>query len=132
MPGPLEGVKILELTAVVLGPWACQMLADIGADVIKIESPAGDSNRKLGATKNNKDMAALYLSCNRNKRSLVLDLKKDDAHAAFLKLVKTADVIIHNNRPQVMEKLKIDYATLAKINPKIIYCGSYGYSKNGP
>ncbi|MGI9291186.1 MAG: CoA transferase, partial [Gammaproteobacteria bacterium] len=72
MAGPLEGVKILELTAVVLGPWACQQLADMGAEVIKVEPPYGDSNRSLGASRNPK-MAALYLTCNRNKRSLILD-----------------------------------------------------------
>jgi crotonobetainyl-CoA:carnitine CoA-transferase CaiB-like acyl-CoA transferase len=132
MPGPLDGIKILELTAVVLGPWACQMLGDMGADVIKIEAPYGDSNRSLGAVRNTKGMAALYLTCNRNKRSLVLDLKKPVARDALLKLVETADVLIHNNRPQVMDKLKLDYDTLKAINPKLIYCGSYGYAKNGP
>ena len=132
MPGPLDGIKILELTAVVLGPWACQMLGDMGADVIKIEAPYGDSNRSLGAVRNTKGMAALYLTCNRNKRSLVLDLKKPEARDALLKLVKTADVLVHNNRPQVMDKLKLDYDTLKAINPKLIYCGSYGYGKKGP
>jgi crotonobetainyl-CoA:carnitine CoA-transferase CaiB-like acyl-CoA transferase len=132
MPGPLDGIKVLELTAVVLGPWACQMLADMGADVIKIEAPYGDSNRTLGEYRNTKGMAALYLTCNRNKRSLVLDLKKPEARDALLELVKTADVLVHNNRPQVMDKLKLDYATLKEINPKLIYCGSYGYGKNGP
>jgi len=132
MPGPLDGIKVLELTAVVLGPWACQMLADMGADVIKIEAPYGDSNRTLGDYRNTKGMAALYLTCNRNKRSLVLDLKKPEAREALLELVKTADVLVHNNRPQVMDKLKLDYATLKEINPKLIYCGSYGYGKNGP
>jgi len=132
MPGPLDGIKILELTAVVLGPWACQMLADMGAEVIKIEAPYGDSNRNLGAVRNTEGMSALYLTCNRNKRSLVLDLKKPDGHKALLKLVESADVLVHNNRPQVMEKLKIDYETLRAINPKLIYCGSYGYAKDGP
>lgn len=132
MPGPLDGIKVLELTAVVLGPWACQMLADMGADVIKIEAPYGDSNRTLGDYRNTKGMAALYLTCNRNKRSLVLDLKKPEAREALIELVKTADVLVHNNRPQVMDKLKLDYATLKEINPKLIYCGSYGYGKNGP
>lgn len=132
MPGPLDGIKILELTAVVLGPWACQMLGDMGADIIKIEAPYGDSNRSLGAVRNTKGMAALYLTCNRNKRSLVLDLKKPEARDALLKLVETADVLVHNNRPQVMDKLKLDYETLKAINPKLIYCGSYGYGKKGP
>lgn len=132
MPGPLDGIKILELTAVVLGPWACQILGDMGADIIKIEAPYGDSNRSLGAIRNTKGMSALYLTCNRNKRSLVLDLKKPEARDALLKLVETADVLVHNNRPQVMDKLELDYETLKAINPKLIYCGSYGYSKNGP
>lgn len=132
MPGPLHGVKILELTSVVLGPWACQILGDMGADIIKIEAPRGDSNRTLGATRATKNMAALYLTCNRNKRSLVLDLKQPAAKKALLKLAETTDVFFHNNRPQAMTKLGLDYAALKVINPKIIYCGSYGYSKNGP
>jgi len=77
-------------------------------------------------------MAALYLTCNRNKRSLVLDLKQAAGHAALLKLVETADVLIHNNRPQVMARLKLDYPSIKAVNPKIIYCGSYGYGKDGP
>ncbi len=131
MSGPLTGVRIIEITAVVLGPWACQMLADMGAEVIKIEPPRGDSNRSLGAS-HNKGMAALYLTCNRNKRSLVLDLKQPAARDALMALVRTADVVIHNNRPQVMTRLGIDYAALRAVNPKIIYCGTYGYGKDGP
>ncbi|MBK6597280.1 MAG: CoA transferase [Proteobacteria bacterium] len=131
MPGPLHGVRVVELTSVVLGPWACQILADMGADVIKVEAPRGDSNRSLGAY-TNPGMAALYLTCNRNKRSVVLDLKAPGGREALLALVKKADVFIHNNRPQVMTKLGIDYPDLKKVNPKIIYCGSYGYSKHGP
>jgi crotonobetainyl-CoA:carnitine CoA-transferase CaiB-like acyl-CoA transferase len=131
MPGPLAGVRILELTAVVLGPWACQMLADMGAEVIKVEPPRGDSNRTLGAYRN-PNMSALYLTCNRNKRSIVLDLKQPAARDVILQLVKDVDVVIHNNRPQVMTKLGIDYAVLKEVNPKLIYCGTYGYSKEGP
>jgi crotonobetainyl-CoA:carnitine CoA-transferase CaiB-like acyl-CoA transferase len=131
MPGPLAGVRILELTSVVLGPWACQMLADMGAEVIKVEPPRGDSNRTLGAHRN-PGMSALYLTCNRNKRSIVLDLKQPAAREVILKLVRDVDVVIHNNRPQVMTKLGIDYPVLKAINPRIIYCGTYGYSKDGP
>jgi crotonobetainyl-CoA:carnitine CoA-transferase CaiB-like acyl-CoA transferase len=131
MSGPLQGIKVVEMTSVVLGPWACQMLADMGAEVIKIEQPRGDSNRSLGAA-NNPGMAALYLTCNRNKRSIVLDLRVAGARDAVLALVKNADVFIHNNRPQVMTKLGLDYADLRKVNPRIIYCGAYGYSKKGP
>ena len=131
MSGPLKGIKVVEMTSVVLGPWACQMLADMGADVIKIEQPRGDSNRSLGAA-NNPGMAALYLTCNRNKRSIVLDLRVPGARDALLVLIKDADVFVHNNRPQVMTKLGLDYADLRKVNPRIIYCGAYGYSKKGP
>ena len=131
MSGPLSGLKILELTSVVLGPWAAQTMADMGADVIKIEAPFGDSNRQLGASRN-PDMAALYLSNNRNKRSLVLDLKQKSARDALLAIVKDCDVFLHNNRPQVMTKLKLEYEDIKSVNENIIYCGTYGYSKDGP
>ncbi|MEY3466624.1 MAG: CaiB/BaiF CoA transferase family protein [Steroidobacteraceae bacterium] len=131
MSGPLHGIKIVEMTSVVLGPWACQLLADMGAEVVKIEQPRGDSNRTLGAA-TNPGMSALYLTCNRNKRSIVLDLRLPGAREALLALVKDADVFVHNNRPQVMTKLGLDYADMKKINPRIIYCGAYGYSKHGP
>lgn len=131
MPGPLHGVRVVELTSVVLGPWACQILADMGADVIKIEPPAGDSNRQLGASRH-PGMAALYLTCNRNKRSVVLDVKQEAGRDALLDLVRTTDVFVHNNRPQVMTKLGLDYAALQPLNPMLIYCGSYGYARTGP
>lgn len=131
MAGPLAGIKILEVTAVVLGPFACQMLADMGAEVIKVEPPHGDSNRALGASRN-PGMSALYLTCNRNKRSIVLDLKQKSGREALLKLASEVDVMIHNNRPQVMTKLGIDYDTIKELNPNIIYCGAYGYGKEGP
>jgi crotonobetainyl-CoA:carnitine CoA-transferase CaiB-like acyl-CoA transferase len=131
MPGPLHGVKIIEMTSVVLGPWACQMLADMGADVIKIEQPRGDSNRTLGASRH-PGMSALYLTCNRNKRSIVLDLNQPGARDALLALVKDADVFVHNNRPQVMTKLKLEYNDMRAVNSRLIYCGAYGYAKAGP
>ena len=131
MSGPLSGLKVLELTSVVLGPWAAQTLADMGADVIKIEAPFGDSNRQLGASKN-PGMAALYLSNNRNKRSLVLDLKQESARDALLAIAKDCDVFLHNNRPQVMTKLRLEYEDIKAVNENIIYCGTYGYSKDGP
>jgi crotonobetainyl-CoA:carnitine CoA-transferase CaiB-like acyl-CoA transferase len=131
MPGPLEDICIIELTSVVLGPWACQLLADMGADVIKVEAPQGDSNRNLGASRN-AGMAALYLTCNRNKRSVVLDLKTAPAREALLRLVARADVFVHNNRPQAMQKLGLDYAALKARNSRVIYCGAYGYSRIGP
>lgn len=131
MTGPLAGIRVLELTSVVLGPFACQTLGDLGADVIKIEPPGGDSNRQMGPAVH-PGMSALYLTCNRNKRSLVLDLKQNAAREAFLKLATTADVIVHNYRPRVIEKLGIGYGTIRAINPRIVFCGTYGYSKTGP
>ena len=131
MSGPLKGLKIIELTSVVLGPWAAQILADMGAEVVKVEAPFGDSNRQLGASRN-PNMAALYLSNNRNKRSLVLDLKQSSARDALLAIVKDCDVLLHNNRPQVMTKLKLEYNDIKAVNENIIYCGTYGYSKDGP
>ena len=131
MSGPLKGLKIIELTSVVLGPWAAQILADMGAEVIKVEAPFGDSNRQLGASRN-PNMAALYLSNNRNKRSLVLDLKQASARDALLAIIKDSDVFLHNNRPQVMTKLKLEYSDVKSVNENIIYCGTYGYSKDGP
>ncbi len=132
MSGPLEGVKIVEFTSVVLGPWACQILGDMGAEVIKIEPPAGDTNRHLGPHNVNGDMSALFLTCNRNKRSIVLDLKTPEGKEAALKLAAQADVMIHNFRPRAMDRLGLDYGTIRKINPDIIYCATYGYSKKGP
>ena len=120
MSGPLEGVKILELTAVVLGPFACQMLADMGAEVIKVEPPRGDSNRSLGAS-HTPGMAALYLTCNRNKRSLVLDLKQESGRKAALEIAKNVDVVIHNNRPQTMTKLGLDYEDLKAVKLDIVF-----------
>jgi len=132
MSGPLEGVKIVEFTSVVLGPWACQILGDMGAEVIKIEPPGGDTNRHLGPHNVNGDMSALFLTCNRNKRSIVLDLKTPEGKEAALKLAAQADVMIHNFRSQAMDRLGLDYGTVKKINPEIIYCATYGYSKKGP
>ncbi len=132
MPGPLNGIRVLELTSVVLGPWACQILGDMGAEIIKIEPPAGDTNRNLGATRTHKDMAALYLTCNRNKCSLVLDLKQDAGRDSLLKLAAKTDVLVHNFRPQAMKKLGLDYEKIKAVNPNIIYCATYGYGKAGP
>jgi crotonobetainyl-CoA:carnitine CoA-transferase CaiB-like acyl-CoA transferase len=131
MPGPLDGVRVVEFTSVVLGPWACQMLADMGAEVIKVEAPYGDSNRQLGAS-HHPGMAALYLTCNRNKRDIVLDVKQPGGRQAVLDLCRGADVFVHNNRPQVMTKLGLDYEAISAVNPRIVYCGAYGYSRKGP
>jgi crotonobetainyl-CoA:carnitine CoA-transferase CaiB-like acyl-CoA transferase len=131
MAGPLKGVKVLELTSVVLGPWACQILGDLGAEIIKVEPPAGDSNRQLGPARN-PGMAALYLTCNRNKRSLVLDLKQPAARHALLKLAAASDVLVHNYRPAALQRLGLDYPAIRAVNPAIVFCGTYGYARQGP
>lgn len=130
--GPLDGITVVEFTSVVLGPLACQTLGDMGAEVIKVEPPYGDTNRRLGPYKTNADMAALYLTCNRNKKSIVLNLKDPSGHEAALKLCERADVIVHNFRPSAMVKLKLDYDTVKATNKNVIYCATYGYSKKGP
>jgi crotonobetainyl-CoA:carnitine CoA-transferase CaiB-like acyl-CoA transferase len=131
MAGPLDGVKILDCTSVVLGPWASQQLADFGADVIKIEPPEGDTTRQLGP-KRNEGMAAFYLGCNRNKRSIVLDLKTEEGRAALFKMAETADVIMHNFRPEPAKRLGVSYEVFEKINPRIVYLATYGYRADGP
>ena len=132
MTGPLDGIRVIEFTSVVLGPFACQILGDLGADVIKVEPPGGDTNRNLGPVKNTEGLAALFLTCNRNKKSIVLDLKSDEGCEAALKLIATADVVVHNFRPKAMEKLGLDYQAVKKVKPDIIYCATYGFSKKGP
>ena len=132
MSAPLEGIRVVEMTSVVLGPYACQMLGDLGADVIKIEPPGGDTNRNLGPHRNHRDMGSLYLTCNRNKRSVSLDLKSERGRNAALDIIKTADVVVHNFRPQAMERLGLDYAAVQAVNPQVVYCATYGYSRKGP
>jgi len=131
MAGPLAGIKVVEFTSVVLGPWACQILGDMGAEVVKVEPPVGDTNRNLGPYKTNSDMSALYLSCNRNKRSIVLDLKSAEGKKAALKLAASADVVVHNFRPSAMDKLGLNYKAIKAVNENVIYCGTYGYSVKG-
>ncbi len=131
MPGPLSDYRILELTTTVSGPMATMVLADQGADVIKIEPPLlGDTCRYLGSSRNG--IGAMFAVLNRNKRSLVLDLKGEADMAIFHKLVATADVLLENYRPGVVNKLGIDYETLTKINPDLIYVSITGYGQSGP
>lgn len=131
MPGPLSGIRILEVASVILGPWASQILGDLGADVIKIEPPGGDTTRDIGPQRNPK-MSAMYLACNRNKRSLVLDLKKTRGLDILLELCKKSDVLLHNLRPVAAKRLGLSYENVHKHNPRIIFCGTYGYRSKGP
>ena len=134
MSGPLQGVRILDLTTVVMGPFATQMLGDMGANVIKIEAPAGDSMRRVGPFRGHggSTMGPLYLQANRNKRSVVLDLKTPGDREALLGLIPGADVIVYNIRPQAMRRLGLDYETLAALNPGLIMCGAFGFGEEGP
>ncbi|WP_419897587.1 CaiB/BaiF CoA transferase family protein [Roseomonas sp. USHLN139] len=129
--GPLQGIRILDLTTVVMGPYATSILGDMGAEVIKVESPEGDILRQVGPSRSG-EMGALFLHANRSKRSLVLDLKRPAARAALLKLAETADVLIHNLRPQAMARLGLDHAALAAVNPAIIHAGAFGFGQDGP
>jgi crotonobetainyl-CoA:carnitine CoA-transferase CaiB-like acyl-CoA transferase len=131
MPGTLDGIKVVDLTTVILGPWASQTLGDMGADVIKIETPQGDVTRNMGPRRN-PGMGAVFLSTNRNKRSIVLDLRTREGKDALLKIVDTADVFMHNMRPKVADKLELSYERFSKNNPKLIYCAAYGFRADGP
>lgn len=131
MAGPLAGVRIVDLTTVAMGPLATQMLGDMGADVIKIEKPTGDQFRYAPPGRNS-PMGAGFLNLNRNKRSVVLDLKNASDREALLSLLDSADVFISNVRPQAMARLGLDYNSLKKRNPRLIYCATYGFSEKGP
>jgi crotonobetainyl-CoA:carnitine CoA-transferase CaiB-like acyl-CoA transferase len=131
MPGPLNGVKILDLTTVVMGPYATQILADLGADVVKVEPPEGDVMRFAWPARN-AGMGHIFLHANRNKRAIALDLKQAAARDALLALAKDADVLVYNIRPQAMARLKLAYEDLRAVNPRIIYVGGFGYSQRGP
>jgi crotonobetainyl-CoA:carnitine CoA-transferase CaiB-like acyl-CoA transferase len=131
MPGPLHGIRVVDCTTVVLGPWAAQQLGDLGADVVKIEPPEGDTTRQLGPMKN-PDMGAFYLAVNRNKRSIVLDLKQETGRQALHRLASKADVLLHNYRPQAAKRLGMSYETFRAINPGIVYVGTYGFRAAGP
>jgi crotonobetainyl-CoA:carnitine CoA-transferase CaiB-like acyl-CoA transferase len=129
--GPLTGVRVLDLTTVVMGPYATQILADFGADVIKVEPPGGDVMRHAHPMRN-PGMGHIFLNANRNKRSVLLDLKKPEALAACLAIAKTCDVVVYNIRPQAMARLGLSYEKVSSVNSRIIYVGCFGYSQRGP
>lgn len=131
LAGPLDGIRVLDLTSVVLGPMATQILGDLGADVIKIEGPEGDLMRSNGVSRH-PGLSSIYLALNRNKRSVVLDLKTEDGKAGLRALIADADVLVHNMRVSAIERLGFGYAAAAAINPRLVYCVATGFGQDGP
>ncbi|MBE0557426.1 MAG: CoA transferase, partial [Proteobacteria bacterium] len=131
---PLEGIMVLDLTHVMSGPYCTQILGDLGAEVIKIERPdVGDQTRRMPPHfVGEKKMSAYFLSLNRNKKSLTLDMKSPEGKEIFYKLTKKADVVVNNFAPGTMEKLGLDYETLKGINPRIVWASISGYGLDGP
>ena len=131
MPGPLDGVRVVDLTTTVLGPFASQILGDMGAEVWKVEPPSGDTLRGVGPARS-PEMGAYFLHLNRNKRSVVLDLKSEGGRSALQRMIVAAAVLLYANRPRAMARLGLSYERVAAINPRMIYCGAFGYGQRGP
>jgi crotonobetainyl-CoA:carnitine CoA-transferase CaiB-like acyl-CoA transferase len=129
--GALDGVRVVDLTQFVLGPYATQTLGDLGADVIKVEEPGGDRQRS-GKSPNSKTMGPVFVALNRNKRSIALDLKSEPGRRALTKLVRTADIFIHNMRPEAVARLGFGYEAVRQIKPDIVYVEAVGYAPEGP
>ena len=129
--GPLAGIRVVDLTAMVFGPYATQIMADMGADVIKIEPPAGDATRYINAGQT-PELGGVFTNVNRGKRSLVLDLRQEEDKASLRALIATADVFIHSMRGKAIAKLGFDYQAVKAIRPDIVYTNCYGYSRRGP
>jgi crotonobetainyl-CoA:carnitine CoA-transferase CaiB-like acyl-CoA transferase len=129
--GPLQGVKVVDMTTVLMGPYAAQMLGDYGADVIKVESLDGDVTRLIGPTRH-PGMGPVFLNTNRSKRSIALDLKNPRGRDAVLRLIRSADVLLYNVRPQAMVRLQLGYDIVSSINPRLIYAGVFGFGQDGP
>ncbi|HTT99908.1 MAG TPA: CoA transferase [Rhizomicrobium sp.] len=130
--GPLDGVRVLDLTEFIFGPYATQTLGDLGADVIKIENPGGDRQRYGSKHAKHEDMGVTFMTMNRNKRSVTLDLKADADREKLRALIPTAQVFIHNVRADAMARLGFSYEEVAKINPHIVYVHCVGYGSDGP
>lgn len=130
--GPLSGVRVIDLTTVLMGPFATQILGDYGADVIKVEPPGGGDGVRGVGPRRNAGMSAIFLHANRSKRSIVLDLKQSAGRDALLRLCAGADVLVCNVRPQAMARLGLSYEEVAAVNPRIIYVSTCGYGQRGP
>lgn len=128
----LDGIRIVDLTSVIFGPYATQMLADMGTDVIKVEPPTGDVSRYLGRARNEKTNGSTHLTVNRGKKSIVLDLKNNDDKQVMRDLIATADIFIHNVRGKAIEKLGFGYEAAKSIKPDLIYVHCTGFGQNGP
>ena len=129
--GPLSGVRVVDLTSMVFGPYATQIMADMGADVIKIEPPAGDDTRFVSAGPE-AGLSGVFVNVNRGKRSVVLNLREEEGKSALRALIGTADVFIHSMRGKAIAKLGFDYEAVKAIKPDIVYTNCYGYSRRGP
>lgn len=129
--GPLKDIRVIDLTAMVFGPYATQIMADMGADVIKVEQPSGDDTRYINAGPA-PDLGGIYVNVNRGKRSVVLDLREEAGKAALRKLIEGADVFIHSMRGKAIARLGFDYEAVRAIRPDIVYTNCYGYSRRGP
>lgn len=129
--GPLQGIRVLDLTTVVLGPFATQLLGDYGAEIIKVESLEGDLMRANGVSRH-PGMSSIFLAMNRNKRSLALDLKQAEGRKLFLELAAQADVVVHNMRISAIDRLGVGYEAVRAVNPRVVYCAATGFGQNGP
>ncbi len=128
---PLDGIRIIDLSNMLMAPYASQILGDMGADVIKVEAPGGDPVRGIGPMRN-PGMGTIFLHVNRSKRSIVLDMKQTAGHGAMLDLLRTADVLLYNRRPQVMARLGLGWDAVHALNPRLIYAGLFGFGQDGP
>ena len=129
--GPLSGVRVVDLTTVVVGPICTRTLADYGADVFKVEAPGGDLLRTMAEGSRTPGMSGKFINFNRNKRSIVLDLKNKYGHAALLRLIGKADVFVSNVRPEALARAGLDHASLAKLNPRLIHCSILAFGRGG-
>lgn len=131
LTGPLNGLKVIDITTIVMGPFATQLMAEMGADVIKIEAPIGDTLRGIGPARH-PEMGWMFIQTNRGKRSVVLDLKAPEERASLIELASTADVVVSNMRPAAMRRLGLTYETFSQSNPRVIFATLSGYDERGP
>jgi crotonobetainyl-CoA:carnitine CoA-transferase CaiB-like acyl-CoA transferase len=130
-PGALDGVRVIDMTTVLFGPYGTQWLGDMGADVIKVEGLEGDSTRNTGPARH-PGMAAVFLGTNRNKRSICIDVKRPEGLEVVKSLIATADIFVTNVRPNAVRRLGLDYASVQGLNPRLVYCKAVGYGQDGP